>query len=178
MALINCHECDQQISDQAPVCPHCGAPKKQTVSNGPANTGLTLKDVMGVIFWICLVVVALGSCSEKEGDISSGSSSTSKCATGDLECLGNAGTVSAGLRCAPEVEKLAKNSMRWTDGTFEPKFSHFRWHNKELGTVTFIGDKAEFQNGFGAHARVIYECDLSPDYTQVLDVRARQGRLP
>ncbi len=26
MALINCKECGQQISDSASVCPHCGAP--------------------------------------------------------------------------------------------------------------------------------------------------------
>ncbi len=26
MALINCKECGQQISDSAAVCPHCGAP--------------------------------------------------------------------------------------------------------------------------------------------------------
>ena len=26
MALINCPECQKQISDKAPVCPHCGCP--------------------------------------------------------------------------------------------------------------------------------------------------------
>jgi hypothetical protein len=30
MALIQCPECKQQISDQAPVCPHCGAPRRDT----------------------------------------------------------------------------------------------------------------------------------------------------
>lgn len=28
MALINCFECNKQISDQAPACPHCGVPLK------------------------------------------------------------------------------------------------------------------------------------------------------
>jgi antitoxin component YwqK of YwqJK toxin-antitoxin module len=27
MALILCYECEKEISDQAPACPHCGAPK-------------------------------------------------------------------------------------------------------------------------------------------------------
>ena len=27
MALIKCYECDKEISDKAPSCPHCGAPK-------------------------------------------------------------------------------------------------------------------------------------------------------
>ena len=26
MALIKCYECEREISDQAPACPHCGAP--------------------------------------------------------------------------------------------------------------------------------------------------------
>jgi uncharacterized membrane protein YhaH (DUF805 family) len=26
MALIKCYECEKEISDQAPACPHCGAP--------------------------------------------------------------------------------------------------------------------------------------------------------
>ena len=31
MALINCKECGQQISDAASVCPHCGAPVVKVV---------------------------------------------------------------------------------------------------------------------------------------------------
>src|SRR5450759_5160708 len=27
MALINCPECNKQISDRAEICPHCGLPK-------------------------------------------------------------------------------------------------------------------------------------------------------
>ena len=27
MALIKCYECGKEISDKAPSCPHCGAPK-------------------------------------------------------------------------------------------------------------------------------------------------------
>ena len=30
MALINCPECGQQVSDKAAVCIHCGAPLKET----------------------------------------------------------------------------------------------------------------------------------------------------
>lgn len=31
MALINCPECNQQISDTAPTCPHCGFAQKAVV---------------------------------------------------------------------------------------------------------------------------------------------------
>ena len=30
MSLINCPECNQQISDTAPTCPHCGFAQKAT----------------------------------------------------------------------------------------------------------------------------------------------------
>ena len=29
MALIKCYECSREISDKAPACPHCGAPKEE-----------------------------------------------------------------------------------------------------------------------------------------------------
>ena len=29
LALIKCYECEKEISDKAPACPHCGAPKEE-----------------------------------------------------------------------------------------------------------------------------------------------------
>ena len=29
MALIECPECNKEISDKAPACPHCGCPKEE-----------------------------------------------------------------------------------------------------------------------------------------------------
>jgi len=38
MALILCYECEKEISDEAPACPHCGAPKavRSPISEYPA----------------------------------------------------------------------------------------------------------------------------------------------
>ena len=63
------------------------------------------------------------------------------------------------------------------DGIFEPKFGRFRWLNQAEGTLTKVGDRVEFQNGFGAYSRVIYECDFDPRTNDVLAVRAHEGRL-
>ena len=38
MALINCHECNHQISDAATTCPHCGAPVQKTATTNPQQT--------------------------------------------------------------------------------------------------------------------------------------------
>ena len=39
MALINCNECGQMMSDKAATCPHCGAPVESdtNLSEQPVN---------------------------------------------------------------------------------------------------------------------------------------------
>jgi hypothetical protein len=95
----------------------------------------------------------------------------------DLQCWGNKYSVEAAVTCQPIIERMAKWSYKWTDGMLEPKFSHFRWKDKGRGTVTYIGDKLQLQNGFGAWGNVIYECDYSPATDKVVDVRVHQGRI-
>lgn len=95
----------------------------------------------------------------------------------DIQCWGDKFNLAAAVKCDDEVERLAKFTSRWTDGMLEPKFSHFRWRDKDAGIVTYIGDKIEFQNGFGAWQGAVYECDFDTIYDQVLSVRAERGRL-
>ena len=35
MALINCFECDREVSTQAEACPHCGCPVSGKQDSGP-----------------------------------------------------------------------------------------------------------------------------------------------
>jgi hypothetical protein len=46
MALITCHECEQQVSSAATACPHCGAKPKKKVGAG------------GVLLIVVLCVIA------------------------------------------------------------------------------------------------------------------------
>lgn len=94
----------------------------------------------------------------------------------DLQCIGDKLSMTASFKCVDDVERLAKHSVKWTDGMLDAKFSHFRW-GAGKNSVTVIGDKAQFQNGFGAYTNVVYECDLSLDGETVLDVRVREGRI-
>ena len=85
--------------------------------------------------------------------------------------------LAARIECPEYIERLARYTVRWTDGFLESKFSHSR-RTKTPNVITYIGDHIEFQNGFGAWQPHIYECDLNVETKQVVDVRARPGRLP
>lgn len=95
----------------------------------------------------------------------------------DLRCWGDKFNLAASFECEDEVERMANYSSRWTDGFLEPKFSHFRWRDKVTGIVTYVGDKIEFQNGFGAWQNFVYECDFDTQHQQALSVRGEPGRL-
>ncbi|HSH98414.1 MAG TPA: zinc-ribbon domain-containing protein [Methyloradius sp.] len=166
MALIKCHECGHEISTEAKACPQCGAEPKQ-------KTGCLA--YIGIFIVVCIIINAFSKGDETS---SKPQETQAECAKTDLQCLGDKGIVSASVYCERAVERLAAHSVKWTDGTFEQKFSRFRWKDQASGVITYVGDKAEFQNGFGAFTPMIYECDLANDNKTVLDTRATEGRLP
>lgn len=43
MALIDCPECKQQISDTAPICPHCGFAQKPITEPVVINQPVTIE---------------------------------------------------------------------------------------------------------------------------------------
>jgi hypothetical protein len=80
--------------------------------------------------------------------------------------------------CAPEIERQAQYDVKWTDGFLRLKFEGYRWLDQAKHSITYVGDRVMFQNGFGAWSPMIYECDLSGDGKTVLAVRVEPGRLP
>ena len=94
-----------------------------------------------------------------------------------LSCWAERTIVIASLSCRDQIERLPRYSFRWVDKWYEPKFSHYQWLNLPKGTVTYIGNRFEIQNPFGAWQPHVYECDFDPTTKQVLAVRAQPGRL-
>ena len=45
MAIINCSECESEVSDKAPTCPQCGAP----INESDANTVKTIGMVLAIL---------------------------------------------------------------------------------------------------------------------------------
>lgn len=171
MALKPCKSCKHQVDVKAKTCPNCG------VSNPGVTAG---QQFMGLVVLAVIVAVGFSMCSSGKDDKTTEAKPKVDDATckKDLQCWGDKHSIAAGVYCKDPVGSLAKYSVRWTDGMLEPKFSRFRWLNQADGTLTFLGDKIEFQNGFGAFQKHIYECDFNPATNKVLDVRARPGQLP
>lgn len=95
----------------------------------------------------------------------------------DLQCWADKHFIPATTRCSRQIERLAQYQHRWTDGFLEMKLSRFRWLDQEKGTLTYFGDKIQFQNGFGAWQNYIYQCDYEPESRSVLAVDAAPGRF-
>ncbi|WP_454844939.1 zinc ribbon domain-containing protein [Ralstonia thomasii] len=178
MALIKCRECGKDVSTEAAACPNCGAPPLRSSATVAGGKPKKKQSLVGVLFLAIVGAVAIAQCSSNDEKKGETKPVAQECAKDDLQCKGDKAVVAASVYCKDPIERLARHSVRWTDGTFELKFSRFRWADKAAGTLTMIGDKAEFQNGFGAYTAVTYECDLAADGKTVLDVRAREGRLP
>lgn len=179
MAMTKCKECGKDVSTSAITCPHCGVANpgvNAKNTNVAKSVGLN-KPIGATEVIIAAIVIVFGIWLMTE--FPSTNSNPAKMEDGkcksDLQCWGDKNIFAAGAYCKNDIEKLAKFSARWSDGVL--KFSRSRWLNKEQATLTFIGDKIEFQNGFGAYQNHIYECDFDPASNTVLDVRATPGRL-
>lgn len=60
-------------------------------------------------------------------------------------------------------------------------FERIGWgiSNNEIDNtkIRYIGDKVEFQNGFGALTPMTYVCTLDSSSKKVIDVQVSEGRL-
>lgn len=173
MPLTPCKSCKKEVAHNAKTCPHCG------VSNPGVTARQTLFGFLGLAAIVGVLVVSCGDSEEEKQAAKQAAETADAACMQDLQCIGNKGTITAGVYCPEHIEKLAKNSAKWTDGALEPKFSRFRWKDKEAGIVTHLGDKVQFQNGFGAYINMIYSCDLDMKQGQgvVVGVDAAEGRL-
>jgi hypothetical protein len=89
------------------------------------------------------------------------------------EWLSDNFSIEGGVLCKPYVEKLAKHTYRWTDGWLGTKFPSYLVSNEgEPFVLTMVGDKIEFQNGFGAWSKTEYFCSYNVKTKKVLNVWA------
>jgi len=65
MALVQCPECKQEISDQAQACPHCGAPRQGVAAPAapppPVSQVVSSRPARGAWPIVIVLVLALGA---------------------------------------------------------------------------------------------------------------------
>lgn len=174
MAMTKCKECKNEVSTGAKTCPHCGV-KDPAV--GPVTLLVAFITVAG-LGWFIYSAISTPS-EENQATVEAGNTTGNKpdCKK-DLQCWFTRNRPEASSRCEKAVEGLAKFSSKWTDSMFEPKFSHAAWSDQDQGVITFVGDKIQYQNGFGAYLNSIYRCTYDPNIKAVVAVSAAPGSLP
>lgn len=90
------------------------------------------------------------------------------CNQADITCNANKMSSVVGILCKEKIERLALHSVKWTSGALS-RFSRYQESPVESGAITFFGDKAQFQNGFGAYTNVVYECTVKFNGTTMND---------
>lgn len=95
----------------------------------------------------------------------------------NLQCWGDRHAATAKYECSMAVERLAAYSHQWTDG-WGSKFPRFMWKDQGAGILTYMGDRIQFQNGFGAWVNHSYFCDFDTRSGSVVGATATEGLLP
>jgi RNA polymerase subunit RPABC4/transcription elongation factor Spt4 len=177
MAQVKCKECKTKFLSTETKCPECGGEK--STSGGLSSVEMVM-----------VVLMAFGCIAAKEHwnagheqrvaeeaaqEAAKAAEEVAACKT-NLQCWGDKFGVASDIACGPAVERLAKYSFRWTTGTLDTKFPSFKWLDRPSGYLTYIGDRVEFQNGFGAYQNMIYTCDYDPIGKRVINVSVKPGR--
>lgn len=121
----------------------------------------------GCAVLLMLVVAAIGliwACNAVTGESEAERAAKDMACLRDIDCLANKTSwqSAGGLACESLVEDQALYSARWTDGLAESKFSKVALQAPTYKSFRLLGDKVEFQNGFGAWQRMRYTCEYDP----------------
>lgn len=165
MAITKCKECKKEVSDKAKLCPHCGV----------KNPGFGAKQAITSFITLGILVYA-GWYFIADHDDSKKVTAPKTCGVNDEECLFNLNFIDASTPCRKLVEKSAKFEYEWTDGVLSPMFSRYTYNQKSQ-TITYIGDKIKFANGFNAKSTMTYACTYDLQKKKVIDFGIEQGKL-
>jgi len=81
----------------------------------------------------------------------------------DLQCAGDKYNADAAIPCERMIETRARKIAKWDykverEHWYSPFTDSFSWTGASHQNITFHGDQAKFQNGFGAWQRQRYSC--------------------
>lgn len=154
MALIKCHECEKEISDEAKQCPHCGAKPKKGMGVGKAL----------VLTFAILVAVSMvmGKVSRESADKAEeerraaltpqqrAAEDAAKAKTGRLNAARGA--------CLIVLEK----SLNDPDSAKFGMVSDWYTEERKNGTI-LVQPTARAKNAFGGYVQGVWNCVVKPD---------------
>lgn len=132
---------------------------------------------------LCLWLAACDAGQAPARDLEAEKRNAALAAAEEAKCLKDANCLAARLLdkvsgpCSHEIERHSKFSFRWKDGPGEPRFVKAAWEDEAAGQLAFIGDRIQFQNGFGAHQDMKYICSYDTKADRVISARVYEGRL-
>jgi len=92
-----------------------------------------------------------------------------------IDCVIDRAHVEAEAVCPRMIEAAVLNGVRWNDGFLGFKFPYNPSRVGDSTVVRFRGDKAEYQNRFGAWFGLSYNCDIDMMNIKVVDVQVVEG---
>ena len=172
MALVNCHECGNQISNKAAACPHCGAPvnEQETVPEAPtAGKPTKEKDIniVGTVIVAFLFFIVIGWI------VSNWEENVQEAANDYLQ----PNSQSAPEPVDPRHQKIKSQFSAW-DGTHiklnrqlkaalrDPdSYQHIKTAYRDRGESILVTTDYRAKNGFGGYdvGRVFAEYSIEGD---------------
>lgn len=157
MALVNCHECGKEISDESKRCPHCGAKRKKKA--GP---------IAWIIAGVFLLIVIMNV-----GNKESSESARRAALTPEQRAVEDSANRLRAARGACLV--VLKQNLNDPDSA---KFgSASEWYAKERkdGTI-HVQPTGRAKNAFGAYINGTWDCIVKPEGANVRVLSLKQIR--
>ena len=176
MALIQCPSCGQMISEQAPMCPHCGhpianvnyynSPQPQPQPQPQPKSGNNSKVIVGILaaiiatLGIILLVVMSKGCAKGNSDIVSSSSSSETTSFGTSESDIAASDTTATTDIMTAVDDAAEKTSVQEDEYEEPE-SEYITPDDEFIVASYKGNGLflRYAPRSGATTKITYPDD-------------------
>jgi hypothetical protein len=141
MALIQCPECNKQVSDAAKTCPHCGF---QLSSNDVTKKPKKINGCLSVLIIAAVIMTGLYILGSSGDNSSSNSDNT----TNQFLAYNYA-------------EDFVKQKLKSPSTAVFPEVSEKNEHITDLGSGKYkIDSWVDSQNGFGAMVRTNFSCTI------------------
>lgn len=176
MTQVQCKKCGVDVSVLAKSCSACGQSDPGVTNKRKVIGGLVVAFAVAIGAGIAFAPDRAEPTATTVGAAETAVANDEACRA-DLHCWSERQLVFAVGPCRRAVEKMAQHSAKWTDTVSQSKFSRSAWRDEAEGVIVYMGDRVQFQNGFGAYQNHAYTCVWDSKKQEVIEVAGKQGAL-